>query len=135
MNPRKSSLWRFPVLMLVCLLASPVGVRSQCVVTNTTSTAFLPTLGVTKTLSAATPCVSTGNNAFSCFPNTSVMTVSMLNAVIITTATTMAFCNWDCGCDAGTPPDVTIDGSDGLPVELMDFGFEDEESQDFNPEP
>lgn len=126
MDNRKKPLWLAPILVLVCLLVLPAEVVSQCNVTMTMSYAtFAPaTINVTKTLSAAAACMTTAMNAYGCFPGAASFTTNMLNATRMGTAN--PFCNWSCACGVGSAPHVTINNSDGLPVELMDFAIEDE---------
>jgi len=114
-----------PILILICLFVLPAQVGSQCNVTMTNSFPTLsPTIMIfTKTLSAPTVCMTTGMNAAFCFPGAAPFATNMLYASAFS-GTANPFCNWSCGCGVGPAPHVTINSSDGLPVELMDFSIE-----------
>lgn len=106
------------VVVLACLF--PMSVQGQCVTTATMQTTVGMTILVTKSLSASAVCTLTGGmNIVGCVPS-GAATTSVLMAGATTGAATPS-CAWTCACGA-----VVIDGSDGLPVELMDFGIEDE---------
>jgi hypothetical protein len=111
------------VFVLVFLLGHPSGVKSQCVVTNTGMTTIGSLIIVTKTLSAPYQCTLTMMNADFCFPGYAPVITAQLVASAYT-ATVNPTCAWACACGTGAPPHVAIDGSDGLPVELMDFSVE-----------
>lgn len=126
---------RFPlglILVLTGLLAVSGRVESQCMVATTGMNTFpnptTPTLIiVTKTLSAPYACRTTMMNASFCFPSAVTATTSQLVASALA-VTANPSCAWSCmGC-AGSAPHVTIDVSDGLPVELLDFSVGDDES-------
>ena len=127
-NARKSRFWLVPALVLACLLVQPVGVASQCMVMSTPTGTLSAGMIITalKVLSTAANCSLTMTMAASCNPVGPSVTASLFaSAHTSTTATMSVSCGWNCGCGA-----VTIDGTDGLPVELMDFGIEDEETPD-----
>lgn len=107
-----------PMMILICLLISPTVAWSQCNVTNTGMTTFPTLIIVSKTLATADQCTLTMMNASFCFPSYTPATTAQLVASALT-ATTNPSCGWVCGCGS-----VTIDGSDGLPVELMGFSVE-----------
>lgn len=117
--------WRAPVLILACL---PLGVEAQCNVIMTTTFTVGPTMVVNKQLSAPALCVSTGMNAQTCYPGPVAMTLTVLTAAANVTATVSPYCNWDCNCGTGAPPHVITDGSDGLPVELMEFSVSQDDA-------
>lgn len=52
----------------------------------------------------------------------SVNTVG-LRAMALSTTTTASYCQWECDCGAG-PETLRIDRSDGLPVELLEYGID-----------
>ncbi len=127
MDTRKSKLSLVSALTLVCLLALPATVVPQCMVAGTnTGMPGTMTFEVTKTLSAMYVCSSVfaQMNAVNCSPSSGGANTTYLTAEAMT-ATTNPQCVWTCACGM-----VAIDGGDGLPVELMDFGFEYEESGD-----
>lgn len=124
MDSRKPKTWLTAVLVTVGLLAVPTAVTSQCVVASTmTQMPGSMSTDVAKILTAPAFCQSTAMNAAFCSPTAGGFTTTYLLANAMS-ATMSPFCNWDCACGTGTPPDVVIDGSDGLPVELMDFAVE-----------
>ena len=122
------------MLVLVCLVALPLSLSSQCNTTNitggtytNTTTGSLPYYYVTKTISNANTCTLTMfMSILLCDPGGEPVATGatgmtgMLTASAYTTATNPS-CGWICDCGA-----VVIDGSSGLPVELMDFAVEDE---------
>ncbi len=128
MATTKSRFWIVPMLILICSLCSSESVEAQCVVTNTSID--MPgtiTTVVTKSLSAATNCTSvpTQMNAVDCNPGAGGASTDYLTADAMA-ATMNPRCVWVCGCGTTMNPGVTIDASDGLPVELMDFAVEDD---------
>lgn len=123
MTIRKTMLALSLLLVTGQAFFAPAPVNSQCNVTATGTYDFTTMKFVTKTLSASTMCQTTAMNAFSCFPGAAPFFTNKLYAVALS-ATVNPYCNWSCGCGTGALPHVTIDGSDGLPVELMDFSVE-----------
>ncbi len=124
----RSRFWLVPLAVLICVLVGAQTLESQCPVTSTTTD--MPGTMITivsKYLSLPYLCTSipAQMNAVDCNPGVAGFVTTLLTAERVT-ATMMAKCAWTCaGCGM-----VTIDGSDGLPVELMNFGFEDEEVGD-----
>ena len=117
---------RFVVLVasvaaVVSLVVLPVGLEAQCGVANTVVTTSTGYVTVVKTLSAIYLCqLMMPTNAVNCFPNNTATPVpaSYLSAAAAT-AMVSPFCNWMCNCGP-----VSINSSDGLPVELMAFSVE-----------
>jgi len=105
---------RVLVLAFASALVLPLPARAQCVVTNTLPSTLTMTVFIVKYLSMSTTCSTTAMNAFLCSPTAPAFVMTLSASAY--TSTTNPFCSFNCGC--GT---VTIDGSDGLPVELMDF--------------
>ena len=108
--------------LIVGSFVLPLPATSQCMVMTTNVTFPGPsTTLVEKYLSMSYSCASipTQMNALVCNPGNPGYSTTLLTAERMV-GTTMAQCVWTCvGC--GT---VTIDGTDGLPVELMDFSVE-----------
>ena len=119
MTPSKYGALGIFVLVLVVFLPTPPQAGAQCVVTNTVVQDFTTLIIVDKTLSAATTCTLTMMNASFCFPSYAPANTAVLVASAFT-ATANPSCAWTCGCGS-----VTTDGSDGLPVELMEFSIDD----------
>ena len=128
MDTRKHRFWLFTIVMLVCLIASPTGASSlgSCNVTmtlkqpNPTSpTSILKYLMATPATGCGSP-MGMGANCYS-FPPPGTMAPPFAFTAVgaIKTTGPSPFCSWVCNC--GT---ITVDGSDGLPVELMDFSIE-----------
>ncbi len=79
---------------------------------------------IIKYLPSPEQCRLTGRNAFFCSPGSgSTYSTTQLFATAHS-VTANPYCHWSCWCGTGAPPHVTIDGSDGLPVELMGFSVE-----------
>ncbi|MDA8018201.1 MAG: hypothetical protein MPN21_12210 [Thermoanaerobaculia bacterium] len=121
MSQGKPKVYLVLILLLACLLAQPTAVESQCSVSTTVTMMFGGTTAVYKILTAPALCQTTMMNAFFCSP-TAAMTTNFLLASNM--GTVNPSCAWSCACGTGAPPHVTIDSSDGLPVELMDFAVE-----------
>lgn len=119
MDFRKSRRWLLPVLILAVLLIQPVELKSQCMVSTTNSNAGPTAVQVYKILSGSYFCSLTMQNAVFCSPTAMGNTTAFLLATALT-ATANPSCAWNCACGS-----ITIDGSDGLPVELMDFEIAD----------
>ena len=118
--------WRFSLIAVFVLFWMVVPANdavAQCSVTSTYQGNFT-TMGmsanyVSKYLSTSYTCSLTMSmNVFNCYPSGAGTYTSILYASAYTTATNPS-CGWTCDCGP-----VTIDGSDGLPVELMDFAVE-----------
>ncbi len=119
----KSRLWIAPVLVLSCLLVQPMNLTAQCSVSTTQVSAGATTIIITKTLTAAGDCRSLmNNNVLGCFPAAAPQNTSLLVASALV-ASTNPSCSFQCTCTSITSV-FTIDGTDGLPVELMDFSIE-----------
>ena len=124
MKNRSAWLWLVAFALLIGLIGQPPSTEAQCAVTSTTQTSFPPTLIVTKQLSNIAFCSLVGQNALACFPGTGVpMSTFILAASANPTATMSPFCSWTCSCGTGAFTVVT-NGSDGLPIELLDFTVE-----------
>lgn len=120
---RKSTIWLAAVLILAALVGRPAPVGAQCVVTNTDtgSNVAMTYMYVNKTLTAPYFCTLTMSmNVIACNLSGGAGTTNVLSASAFNTAVNPT-CGWNCACGI-----VTIDGSDGLPVELMEFSVEDE---------
>ena len=115
----KFRFWLVPALLLFCALARPGAVKAECMYasTNVLMPGGTMTILVEKYLTMKANCASipTQMNAVDCNPGTMVHYTDLLSGEAMT-ATVSPNCAWNCDC--GT---VTIDGSDGLPVELLDF--------------
>jgi len=121
------------ITALAMLFALPAEVGSQCYVGQTGKSPISPTNIVFKDF--VPPGAPTGicrltaplaaQNAAFCFPSiVAPIPVTFLYAVALP-ATTSPYCNWTCYCPPMSPQQFfTIDSSDGLPVELMDFTVE-----------
>ncbi len=154
-----SARWTALILMVVCCLASSGPVEaagccpsqttcttnpnpSTCTVTapanaclNSSKKGFFPsymnptaTVYIFKYMAANQNCdlAAPANNAF-CNPS-SLQNVSRVDASALgTQLTNNPSCSWSCAGACGSI--VTSAAADGLPVELMDFGFEDEEPE------
>ncbi len=142
----------WPVLLLValCVLGSPGAVESQVSYTYTTGIPtpcvntivryFVPNMAsptmqvaITKYLDTNRTCTwLMSNNADLCNPGMlagSVNTGMLVASAFGTNITMMPSCQWRCQPTTVCGTSITTSGlSDGLPVELMDFGFEDEEA-------
>ena len=130
MPTRLSRFWLVPVLALVCLCAQPVAVQAQCVTTGgvMVSTPGANTMIAYYNLTAPGMCMSVAANNAACFPASTNQTTTFLSASAMTPVTNPS-CSWTCNCGTGTQ-NFSIDSSDGLPVELMDFEVEDDESSE-----
>ena len=131
MDSRKSRFWPMLTLILVGALAAPVGLESQCNTTGSpyVNTSIAPYVTVRKYLTAPANCVRAPVvNASFCQPNITAPPpgplVVTLSANAHTGNTASPYCAWTCTCGTALNPGVRIDGSDGLPVELMDFSVE-----------
>lgn len=124
MKNRSTWLLLIAFAMLIGLVGQPPATEAQCAVISTTQTSFSPTMAVTKQLSGIATCNLVGNNALACFPGLGgPVPTSFLIASANPSATMNPFCSWTCSCGSGSFS-LMIDGSDGLPVELMDFSVE-----------
>jgi hypothetical protein len=114
------------VLLVAGLLGQPAPLEAQCSVVSTSAMTFGTVMVVYKILNAPYNCGTTMMNALFCNP-TAMTNTSFLHASALA-ATMTPSCAWVCtGTGGGTCATVTIDGNDGLPVELMEFSVEDEE--------
>ncbi len=126
MNLRSSRFLLVPALALIFLLAQPAALWSQCSVATTGVNDFGSIISVYKILNTAGTCVSVGNmNVNACFPTTSPNFTVFL-AASAPSAAMMPSCSFVCDCGTVTGIGFTIDSTDGLPVELMDFAVEDD---------
>ncbi len=107
------------LILISALIFGPAGIGAQCNIANTSFTMVgASTNAVVKTLTTSALCSLTmSNNVGTCFPS-AALTTSMLSASA-NPADTNPSCAWNCACGA-----VVIDGSDGLPVELMSVSVE-----------
>ncbi len=133
MKIRNGRPWFIPVLLIFGALTIPVSSQAQCVVSSSNASSTPPTIFVFKTLSTVVNCALTMSmNVLGCFPTAGTST-SILSASASTAATNPS-CAWACDCGG-----VTIDSSNGLPVELMEFSVETESAGEpaatENPEP
>ncbi len=109
-----------PLLAVSFMILAPTSVMGQCAVTNSSVATFGSVIYVYKNIAPAASCsVTASMNVNGCFPPVTTST-TLLSASAQTTATNPS-CNFNCTCGS-----VTIDGSDGLPVELLQFSVEEE---------
>ena len=105
--------------VVAVLLAGPGAAHagSACVVNSAMVITAGMTISVYKYLATAANCTSIpgAKQASACFPGSPGSNVTTLVAVARTTSTNPV-CSWSCACG-----NVRTDGSDGLPVELLDF--------------
>ena len=128
MLDRSSPIRLVSALALVCLLVIPAGLESQCATNAMAPFTFLGDTFVTKTIVPNASCMTVAMNAMTCFPGAVSMNGMSLFAVRAP-ATTNAYCNWVCNCPGSPAQAITISAAaDGLPVELMDFGIEADET-------
>ena len=132
--PVIASSCRKPALLCLFLMAlGPWGAaHAQCMLGGTTTQMFGNTISVIQYFPGPENCSLVSSNAQFCFPSDMAMKVSVtfgLQASANLTATTAPFCEWNCDC--GT---ARIDGSDGLPVELLEFEIDDSSSETDEPE-
>lgn len=112
-------------LTLLAAMSVPGVVKAQCMVMSTN--VLMPgtmTVLIEKYLSNSYSCMSVATmmNALDCNPGAAGSFTSLLSAEAVT-ATMDPACSWVCtGCG-----NVTIDGSDGLPVELLEYSVESAE--------
>ena len=112
-------------LVIAGLLVVPQIAYGQCMVTSTNvgTTGGFPY--VVKTLSLSTFCQATSSFNATCTPGGGGASNLFLSA---TASGPNPSCQWNCGC--GT---VRIDGTDGLPVELLEFEVDGGETLDKEP--
>lgn len=130
MKTRGSLSWLGLIVIMVCLLAQPAGVLAQCMVSNTTVSDSVamgsPYTEVMKTLNGTYLCNRVMSSMVSlCAPGAAMNRMTLTASA--PAGTTNPSCEFYCTGGAACVS-IVIDGSDGLPVELMDFGFEDEQS-------
>ena len=119
------------VLIALVLAYQPIDVEAQCAVASTNQTTVSSSRHVTKHLSAGPYlCAKIMSMSAMCFPHHG-LTVTFLHANARTTAATPT-CVWRCvGCGTFYASNIiTADGSDGLPVELLEFSIEKEPPQE-----
>ncbi len=122
MNTHQPRLWPLLVLIVASIFIQPARVESGCAVTSTSNQMIGNAYTILKFLGGFTNCTRTMNMAMTCSPAGPLSTSGLLaRATTGTIATMSVSCGWTCGCGG-----VTTDGSDGLPVELMDFAVEDD---------
>ena len=128
LRTKLSRVWLAPLLLSLCCLVQPPGTAAQCMVASTSMGSG--TQGgmdydyLVKYLSSTYQCsLLNSNNVIGCSPSTSVST-SRLSAAAFTSLLNPS-CSWTCTCGS-----VTIDSTDGLPVELMDFAIDSEDVSD-----
>ena len=121
----------FAALLMGGLVSAPGVAEAQCV--QNVQTSFNGTYQtVIKTLSRNMQCRKTTGVGATCYPNVVgfvyVGTPAQISARV-TISAPKAKCGWVCTCPGdGGDQTITIDGSDGLPVELMSFSVDDEET-------
>jgi len=132
MDVRKSLLPLIAALAVFVLIGHGAPADAQCVTTNVSSGAS--PMFIVKTISNANTCTLTMFNNADCFPGgnyppTIGMTRMSVRMLPLSATPFMGFSNPSCGwaCDCGA---VTSNASDGLPVELMEFEIEDDESSE-----
>ena len=113
------------MLAVLILLSYSTTVVSQCAVVGSTLSTNVSTMLVTKTLVMNYVCSNTQKNAINCFPSFSSSTNLLVASA--NSATANPICVWSCTC--GT---VTIDGTNGLPVELLEFSVAAETTETAN---
>ena len=123
MKHRSAWLWLVAFSMLIGIIGQPAGTEAQCAVTFTNLSTFPSTIVVTKQLSAPATCNLGPQNALNCFSGPVGPGPKAYFVASALTATMSPSCNWTCTCGSGLIT-VTIDGNDGLPIELMDFSVE-----------
>ncbi len=124
------------VLILGCLLVHPMPVESACSVGTPMVMTYATFRQVKKDLMPASVygCrLNASMNVGFCFPSNMASISNSITELSATASlgTTDVSCSWRCYCNTTMTMSFTafdIDGGDGLPVELMDFGFEDDES-------
>ncbi len=121
MNAYDTKVWLVASVALLGLSLSAATVQAQCNVIGTnTGVAGSYTTIISKGLAASYVCQSVPGqmNAYACAPGSGGGLVANLTATAM--SSTMApQCVWNCACGQ-----ITIDSSDGLPVELLRFGVE-----------
>lgn len=123
MKERRPRTLLLSIVLGLGLIVTPAGVDAQCAVTATTVTGTpsartVVVMGINRVCNAGI-----GMNGATCFPNAvaNAMTWSaMANAMTAVSPS----CTWNCVLT--TVCILTIDASDGLPVELMEFSVEPE---------
>ena len=130
MNKSRSVPTLAPVLTLMMILAAllfqPAPAEAQCGYTMVDYTYMVGGYDVVKkyvTVSCMGPPTATMATPDLCAPAVATVTRMTLTASAMTMLPSPPSCRWACPC--GT---VTIDSSDGLPVELMEFEVDDDES-------
>ena len=113
-------------IVLLSLLAQPAA-QAQCATVGGSTTSNFFAIYVDKGLNKVAACeLVLSQNVLGCSPAT-LSDVFKLAAIAKLSATSPV-CQWQCDCGSGYRSQLlTIDGSDGLPVELMSFSVDDEE--------
>jgi len=113
----------FVLFFAFLVLAFPAPASAQCVVTNTSVIPYTGGVGVRKTLSVVGMCRMVGGMSVNlCFPSPATQPASMLTANASAVAVSPV-CTFSCSCGVGSET-ITINSSDGLPVELMEFNID-----------
>ena len=113
------------VLAAAGLAISVLHLEAQCVPYGTAVyTSIAGQVTVFKNLPPGAGCslVAT-NNANVCYPLAASMAPASYLMAVAATGATSPSCSWNCFCVPASGA-VTIDSSDGLPVELMAFSVE-----------
>ena len=116
------------LMILASLVTQPAPVEAQCTVVGSTAFVTSMTNVVYVTLNASYSCmVVMMMNVSACgFVGTDTMR-AMFTASAMTTYTNPS-CSWS--CTGGACGSIVADSTNGLPVELMDFEVEDDESSE-----
>ena len=123
MKSRKTRLTVMAMVFATSCLWVPLTAQAQpCVTMVSTymSSSIAPyTMTVVKFLSMSQTCQKVASYMAVCVPNGTAMVANP----IAYGGPGKASCQWECNGTAGC--DVTIDGSDNLPVELMEFSLDE----------
>ena len=117
-------------LIALLLTYQPIDVEAQCSVVSTQKTTTGNSRHITKFLGPDGPylCAQTASMSAMCSPGVT-QSVTFVHAFARTTAMSPS-CMWHCiFCGTITSNTITSNGSDGLPVELMEFSIEQESPQ------
>jgi len=112
------------LLLVVMLQFAPSSAEAQCGIHSEMFTTMGTSMFVFKKLTQTGKCAFTmSNNAIICDPL--LVQGSLYTRTLSALASGMAIspsCAWTCSC-AGVGGIITINGSDGLPVELLEFSI------------
>ena len=133
MDVRKSLLPLIAALAVFVLIGHGAPADAQCVTSITSSGGGPTATFIAKAVTNATMCTLTAFNDADCHPGGNyppVIGVMLTTPNVYLSATrymgmSNPSCGWTCDCGA-----VTSNASDGLPVELMEFEIEDDESSE-----